>query len=229
MIPARPVSASARPSSSAAHGGSSGGSDGSSRDPGAPPTDRGRRRREAVLDAAATLFRDRGFHGVSVDDLGTAAGISGPGLYRHFPSKDAVLMAVLDRVWLLLRPALERAADLPGDEAIEVLLAAQLDLALGQPEAIVVLVRELRHLPDDYRDRALRNRERWVAGWVRAIGELHPTLDAAQAREVAIAVHGLIDSAALYDGPTSSLEERGVHRAILNRLARAALAAAERP
>lgn len=193
------------------------------------PTDRGRRRREAVLDAAARLFRARGFHGVSVDDLGAAAGISGPGLYRHFPSKDAVLMAVLDRVWLLLRPALDRAADLPADEAVEVLLDAQLDLALGQPEAIVVLVRELRHLPDDYRERASRNRERWVAGWVRAIRELHPDLDAVQAREVATAVHGLIDSAALYDAPPSTPAELSAQRTLLDRLARAALGAARLP
>lgn len=187
-------------------------------------TDRGRRRREAVLDAAARLFRVHGFHGVTVDDLGAAAGITGPGLYRHFPSKDAVLMAVLDRVWLRLRPALDTAADRPPADAFEVLLAAQLDLALGQPDALVVLVRELRHLPDDYRARASRNHERWVAGWARAIAGLHPDLDAEEARAAAIALHGLIDAAAL--DTTAGAGELAVRRALLDRLARGALAAA---
>ena len=48
-------------------------------------------RRQQILDIAADLFAQRGFHGVSVADLGAACGISGPALYKHFPSKDAVL------------------------------------------------------------------------------------------------------------------------------------------
>lgn len=193
--------------------------------PEAAATDRGRRRREAVLDAAALLFRERGFHGVSVDDLGAAAGITGPGLYRHFASKDAVLMAVLDRLWQQLRPALDRAGQLPPDQALTVLLDAQLDLALHQPEAIVVLVRELRHLPEDYRARASRNHERWVKAWTQAIVALAPHLDVEVARAVAVSVHGLIDAAALYTDPETSPIASGPRRILLAQLARGALQA----
>ena len=52
-------------------------------------------RRQQILDIAADLFAQRGFHGVSVADLGAACGISGPALYKHFPSKDAVLAEML--------------------------------------------------------------------------------------------------------------------------------------
>ena len=52
-------------------------------------------RRQQILATAAELFATRGFHGVSVADLGAARGISGPALYKHFPSKDAVLAAML--------------------------------------------------------------------------------------------------------------------------------------
>lgn len=194
--------------------------------PGPATTDRGRRRREAVLDAAALLFRERGFHGVSVDDLGASAGITGPGLYRHFPSKDAVLMAVLDRLWQQLRPALDRARHLPADEALAVLLDAQLDLALHQPEAIVVLVRELRHLPDDYRGRASRNHDRWVSAWAEAIVGLAPHLDVEVARAVAVSVHGLIDAAALYTDTEGGAPGSAPRRALLEQLARGALGAA---
>ena len=52
-------------------------------------------RREQILGTAASLFAARGFHGVSVAELGAACGISGPALYKHFPSKDAMLAEML--------------------------------------------------------------------------------------------------------------------------------------
>lgn len=52
-------------------------------------------RREQILKEAARLFAERGFHGVGVDEIGAAVGISGPGLYRHFPGKDAMLAELL--------------------------------------------------------------------------------------------------------------------------------------
>ena len=52
-------------------------------------------RRDEILSTAAELFAARGFHGVSVADIGAACGISGPALYKHFASKDAVLAEML--------------------------------------------------------------------------------------------------------------------------------------
>src|SRR3954453_6563962 len=52
-------------------------------------------RRDQILREAARLFAERGFHGVGVDEIGAAVGISGPGLYRHFPGKDAMLAELL--------------------------------------------------------------------------------------------------------------------------------------
>ena len=51
-------------------------------------------RREALLAAAAHHFAERGFNGVSIEDLGTAVGMSGPAVYRHFESKQALLAAI---------------------------------------------------------------------------------------------------------------------------------------
>src|SRR3954447_22457476 len=62
------------------------------------PTARGRakaERRAALLSSAAHLFATRGFDGVSIEDLGSSVGISGPAVYRHFASKQAVLAALL--------------------------------------------------------------------------------------------------------------------------------------
>ncbi len=190
-----------------------------------PATVRGRRRREAVLDAAEELFLARGFLGTSMDELGAAAGITGPGLYRHVASKDALLMAVLDRIWADLKPAIAAARELPPDAALEVLLGAHLDLAVGQPGALVLLIRELRHLPGDYRARADRNHRRYVDAWVEALtGRAPGALSRGQARTVALAVHGLIDNAVLRGGPDRVAAEG--QRALLERLARGALEAA---
>ena len=52
-------------------------------------------RRQQILDIAAELFAARGFHGVSVAELGSACGVSGPALYKHFESKDAMLAEML--------------------------------------------------------------------------------------------------------------------------------------
>lgn len=186
-------------------------------------TDRGRRRREAVLDAAAELFLERGFHGASVDDVGAAAGISGPGLYRHFRSKDELLMAVLDRIWERLRPALDAAVHQEPDRAVELLLEAQLDLAFEQPAALVLLVRELRHLPEEYRSRARRNHRRYLDAWADALIGVRSDLDRDTARGLASALHGLIDSAALHRQVIPRGLPKAQQRQLLVRAARAVL------
>jgi len=67
-------------------------------------------RREQILDTAARLFAERGFHGVSVVELGAACGISGPALYKHFESKDAMLAEMLVEISEeLLRVGRERS------------------------------------------------------------------------------------------------------------------------
>lgn len=186
----------------------------------AAPTTRGRRRREAVLDAAATLFLERGFHGTSIHDIGERAGISGPGVYRHFASKDAVLGAVTERLWARLRPALDAAerASTPA-EALEALLSAHVAMAIEEPAALVLLVRELRNLPQGGIDAAARKRRRYVAGWVAVLRGLAPALSEAQARSGALAIHGLLDSAARHP----QVLDRRRRRRQLERLARAAV------
>jgi AcrR family transcriptional regulator len=54
-------------------------------------------RRAVVLDAAGRLFGERGYDGTSLDELAAAAGVTKPILYRHFDSKRALYLAVLER------------------------------------------------------------------------------------------------------------------------------------
>lgn len=54
-------------------------------------------RRDEILDAAAGLFQQRGFATVGVDEIGEAVGITGPSVYKHFPSKQAILIGISQR------------------------------------------------------------------------------------------------------------------------------------
>ena len=55
-------------------------------------------RRAAILQAAAAAFAERGFADTSMDDVAAAAGITRLIVYRHFPSKEALYVAVLEGV-----------------------------------------------------------------------------------------------------------------------------------
>ncbi len=70
-------------------------------------------RRSALLAAAARLFAERGFDGVTLEEIGAAAGVSGPAVYRHLAGKQALLGAILvDVSERLLRGGREVAAPL---------------------------------------------------------------------------------------------------------------------
>ncbi len=58
----------------------------------------GSARREEILDGAAALFAERGYHGSSLRDISRRVGISHPGMLHYFSSKEALLGAVLDRL-----------------------------------------------------------------------------------------------------------------------------------
>jgi TetR/AcrR family transcriptional repressor of nem operon len=69
--------------------------------------------RERVLNVASALFREKGFDGVAVGDLMTAAGFTHGGFYNHFDSKESLAAAALQRAWLDIAKKRTRARDLP--------------------------------------------------------------------------------------------------------------------
>jgi AcrR family transcriptional regulator len=55
-------------------------------------------RRTQIVDAARGLFMRNGFHATTMDDIITAAGMSAGGVYRYFPSKEAIISAIAEQV-----------------------------------------------------------------------------------------------------------------------------------
>src|SRR5580692_3061243 len=97
---------------------------------------RSKQRREEIMSAAAALFAQRGFHGVSIDDIGSAVGMSGPGIYRHFASKEAVLAEMLLGISQRLHAEGARLTVAAPDAAaaLDALLSWHIDFALSQPD-----------------------------------------------------------------------------------------------
>ena len=69
-----------------------------SRQPGRPPGSKGELTAERILDAAEVLFAEKGYAGTTLRDVAASVGIRIPSLYNHFPSKDSLYVAVLERV-----------------------------------------------------------------------------------------------------------------------------------
>jgi AcrR family transcriptional regulator len=153
-------------------------------------------RREQILAAAADLFAHRGFHGVGIDDIGAAVGISGPALYRHFRSKDAMLGEMLSSISQFLLDggtARAGAADDP-EHTLTALVEFHVDFALRHPSLIVVQERNLANLTDADRKQVRALQRRYVEVWVTAIRDAMPGAGERQARSAAHAVFGLINS-----------------------------------
>jgi AcrR family transcriptional regulator len=153
-------------------------------------------RRQALLAAAASLFAVNGFNRVSLEDLGAAAGVSGPAVYRHFPGKQAVLGDLLLTVSRELldggRQVVAEAAD--PLSALGRLVEFQVDFALGKPDVIRVQDRDFSNLTEQDQADVRALQRSYVELWVEVLAGLHPATDAAELRMRAHATFGLINS-----------------------------------
>ncbi len=153
-------------------------------------------RRTALLASAASLFARRGFRGVSIEDLGAAAGVSGPAVYRHFDGKQALLGALLVGVSedLLAGGRLVLANAPDPASALRALVGFHVDFALGKPDVIRVQDRDFESLgaADSSAVRSLQRA--YVELWVGVLGRMFPERAVAVRRMQAHAVFGLINS-----------------------------------
>lgn len=153
-------------------------------------------RRDEILASAAQLFAERGFHGVSVGELGAACGMSGPGLYKHFPSKDSILAAMLVGISEeLLSVGQARAASADGPaEALRSLVGWHIEFALAHKPLIVVQDRDWSSLPDDARERVRSLQRSYVDLWAAQLRGVHPGLARREATARVHAAFGLLNS-----------------------------------
>jgi len=96
---------------------------------------------ERILDEAAALFARRGFAKTSVQAVADAVGLSKAGLLHHYPSKDALLAALLERSRALAKEVLDQAGSLPiGATRDRLAIEVLVDQALARPGMVAFLL-----------------------------------------------------------------------------------------
>lgn len=154
-------------------------------------------RKEKILGAAARLIAEQGYHAVSMAEIGRAAGIVGSGIYRHFESKAAILVAIFDQVIddLLIdeHRVMESRSDLA--RTLDLLIESQVEFVVGNRAIAQVYHNEIASLPAEDRSRLRRKQRLYVEEWVHVLHEMRPDLDDAHARTLVHASVNAIQSA----------------------------------
>lgn len=153
-------------------------------------------RREAALSAAVRLFAERGFQSVGMDDIGAAAGISGPTLYHHFPGKSAILAHVilrcLDALYFDLAAVLSNTDD-PA-EALELALASYVRINVAQGDALAALTTEIVNVPQDERAQIRRVQNDYVNEWTVLLSSSREDVSPAEADSLARSAQSVINA-----------------------------------
>ena len=135
-------------------------------------------RQDLILGVAVPLFRAHGFAGVSIDQIGETAGLTGPSVYRYYDSKASILIDAFDRADARVAVAAERAvaSARSADEALRLLIAAYAEIALDNADLYVVTTHEASALPFEERQRQSQRARALADRWVHVLTILRPAL-----------------------------------------------------
>jgi AcrR family transcriptional regulator len=139
-----------------------------------------------------------------MDDIGAAAGVTGPALYHHFAGKEAMLAAALIPVSEQLlaggQARIAESGENPG-KALAALVDFHVEFALANPAVIALHLHELDRLPEEPRRQIRRLQRLYVEEWVNTLTTLRGgELDAGEARVLAHAAFGLMNSTPFLGG-----------------------------
>ncbi|GAY19077.1 TetR/AcrR family transcriptional regulator [Mycobacterium sp. shizuoka-1] len=152
-------------------------------------------RYETLLAAGAQLFRARGYPAVSTADIGKRVGIAGPGLYRSFSSKQAILDTLVRRLdeWSALECTRALRANAVPPQRLHELVAGRVRISLDDPDLVSVSITELSSASAEVRDSVIKNQADRDGVWIDLIRTLVPQTTAAQARLLVAAAVSFIE------------------------------------
>jgi len=129
--------------------------------------------RDDILDAAAQVIRQKGFHGASMADIAEAVKLQKASLYHHVNSKQEILLALLDRALEMLFEQIDIIAKqpLPADEKLHRMIQTYLRLLAENSDLSAVLLFEHRSLEADQHARHIPNRDRFESLWRDVIAD----------------------------------------------------------
>jgi AcrR family transcriptional regulator len=161
-------------------------------------------RERMILDAAAAVFYEKGFHGVGVDELGKRAGLTGPTLYRYFSSKDEILAALFNEAMDELVSATAMVHDEPMADLAR-LIRHHVGYAVSQRQLVNVYQREDRSLTDPWRRHFNHRRKQYVARWEAIVARCVPGAAPAEVAALTQSILGLIFSIAYWPPQTAEV------------------------
>jgi len=129
--------------------------------------------REEILDAAAQIIREKGFHATSMQDIAAAVDLRKASLYHHVTSKQEILVDLLDKALDLLIDNMEQVVSqqIPAADKFRLALQSYFHTLTENIGLTSVLLLEHRSLESEYRDRHLPRRDRYEQYWRKIIQE----------------------------------------------------------
>ncbi|MEO3760327.1 TetR/AcrR family transcriptional regulator [Mycobacterium sp. B14F4] len=185
-------------------------------------------RRSQLIAAAERLVAERGYLAVRLEDIGAAAGVSGPAIYRHFPNKEALLVELLVGISTRLLAGASDVVAAAQDpaSALDGLVDFHLDFALGESDLIRIQDRDLNNLPPSAKRQVRKAQRQYVEIWVDVLREVNASLREDEARLMAHAAFGLLNSTPHSVKPGATRTAEASSRTVLKAMTVAALTSA---
>ena len=123
--------------------------------------------RDDILEAAAQIFSQKGFHAASMQDIAQAVSLQKASLYHHISSKQEILVALLDQALDLLIANMQAVLEqpLPPDEKMRESMRVYLNTMLDNRELAAVLLLEYRSLEPELYARHIPRRDQFEHLW----------------------------------------------------------------
>jgi AcrR family transcriptional regulator len=123
--------------------------------------------REGILEAAARIFSEKGFHATSMQDIAKAVQLQKASLYHHFSSKQEILVEILDEALDLINNRLEivRSQSLSADEKLRQAMVSYLQTITENQNLAAVLLLEIRSVDPELKARQASRREKFESLW----------------------------------------------------------------
>src|SRR5512140_3262263 len=129
--------------------------------------------RNDILDAAAQVFREKGFHGASMADIADGVNLQKASLYHHVASKQEILLELLERALATLEEQIMEvtAQPLPPNEKLRLMIRAYLQALAEYPDLSSVLLFEHRSLDKKNHARHVPHRDHFEGLWRDVIND----------------------------------------------------------
>ncbi|MFH2103233.1 MAG: TetR/AcrR family transcriptional regulator [Chloroflexota bacterium] len=129
--------------------------------------------KDQILEAAAQIIRQKGFHAASMQDIADAVNLQKASLYHHVSSKQEILLAILDQALDVLLDRISAAAlqDAPVEVRLRMAIHNYLEAMAERSDLISVLLMEHRSLDPELHARHVPRRDRVERIWRKLIQE----------------------------------------------------------